>query len=342
MGRKDNLAVGLDIGTKNLKLVQLRPEEGGYRLEKLALQPLPFGAMSQRGVMDLPKISEALRLLVSSQKLKKRKVATSVAGHAVIVKRLLFPNMSRKELQENLAAEAKKYIPEVEEVSLDFHIISKGPEGMEILLVAARKEMINSYIALLENARLEPAIIDVDAFALQNAFEVNYPQELDNVIALCDIGASVTSINVVRKGECLFTRDVAVGGNFYTEELQKEMGLGYDEAELLKFRAIEEESSKVMKVINRVSRLISLEIAKSLDFFSAAYPDSRIQKLYLTGGTTKVPGLKDVIQERTGVQVEMFNPFNNLAIDVSDFSADYLREMAPFCAVAIGLALRRV
>lgn len=342
MGKRDNLAVGLDIGTKNLKLVQLRPEEGGYRLEKLALQPLPFGAMPQRGTMDLPKLSEAVRLLVSSQKLRKRKVATSVAGHAVIVKRLLFPSMSRKELQENLAAEAKKYIPEVEEVSLDFHIISQGPEGMEILLVAARREMINSYITLLENARLEPAIIDVDAFALQNAFEANYPQELDNVIALCDIGASVTSINVVRKGECLFTRDVAVGGNFYTEELQKEMGLGYDEAELLKFRALEEESPKVMKVINRVSRLISLEIAKSLDFFSVAYPDSRIHKLYLTGGTTKTPGLKDVIQERTGVQVEIFNPFNNLAVNISDFSADYLREMAPFCAVAVGLALRRV
>jgi len=339
--RRESLAVGIDIGTKNIKLVELRSQEEGYRLTKLALQPLPSNAVPQRGTMDFGKVAEALKLLVSSQRIKGKKAATSVAGHATIVKRLILPPMSRKELEENLEAEARRYLPEVQELSLDFQIISQGQDGTEVLLVAARKETITNYMALLESVGLEPAVIDIDAFALQNAFEVNYPQERDNIIALCDIGASVTTINVVKAGECLFTRDVALGGNFYTEELQKEMGLSAEEAELLKFRASEEESPRVMKVMARVSRLITLAISKSLDFFSASYPDN-IQKIYLTGGCSKVPGLIETLQERTGIAIEPFNPFNNIVVNASEFSADYLREMAPFCAVAVGLALRKV
>lgn len=339
--KKENLALGIDIGTKNIKLVELKPQEEGYRLIKLALQPLPSDAVPQRGNMDFAKVAEALKLLINSQRVKRKKVATSVAGHAVIVKRLILPPMSRKELEQNLEAEAKRYLPDVQELSLDFQIISQGQDGTEVLLVAARKEMITNYITLLEAVDLEPAVIDADAFALQNAFEANYPHEREQTIALCDIGASVTTINVVKNGECLFTRDVALGGNFYTEELQKELGLSHEEAELLKFRASEEESPRVMRVMTRVSRLITLEISKSLDFFSASYPDN-IRKIYLTGGTSKVPGLADILKERTGIEVEPLNPFNNIMVNVSDFPTDYLREMAPFCAVAVGLAMRRV
>lgn len=340
-GSRESLALGIDIGTKNIKLVELKPQEEGYRLNKLALQPLPPDAVPQRGIMDFAKVAQSLKLLVDSQRVKKKKVATSVAGHAVIVKRLVLPPMSRKELEQNLEAEAKRYLPDVEELSLDFRIIAQGQENTEVLLVAARKEMITNYIALLESIGLEPAVIDADAFALQNAFEANYPHEREYTVALCDIGASVTTINVVRNGECLFTRDVALGGNFYTEELQKELGLNHEEAELLKFRASEEEAPRAVRVMGRVSRVIALEISKSLDFFSASYPDN-IEKIYITGGASKVPGLADLLKERTGIEVEFFNPFNNIMVDVSDFSTDYLREMAPFCAVAVGLAMRRV
>lgn len=339
--KRENLAVGIDIGTKNIKLVELRPHEEGYRLTKLALQPLPPHAVPHRGTMDLAKVSEALRLLIGSQRIKRKKIATSVAGHAIIVKRLILPPMSRKELEENLEAEAKRYLPDVQELSLDFQVISQRHDSTEVLLVAARKEMIMNYMALFESVDLEPAVIDIDAFALQNAFEINYPHEKDNTVALCDIGASVTTINIVKNGECLFTRDVALGGNFYTEELQKEMGLSSEEAELLKFRASEEEAPRVAKVMGRVSRLITLEISKSLDFFSASYRDN-IQRIYLTGGCSKVPGLAETLRERAGVDVEFFNPFNNIMVNVMEFSTDYLKEMAPFCAVAVGLALRKV
>jgi len=340
--KKVSLTLGIDIGSSNIKLVDLKPEKDVYRVDKIALQPLPPGSVSQRGYVNLISVAEALRLLINAHKLKRRKVATSVAGHGVIVKRLLIPPMTQKELEENLRIEAKKYIPDVEEVVLDFHILSQEAEVMEILLVAAKKEIINNYIAILEEIELEPVIIDVDAFALQNAFEINYPHEVKNVVALCDIGDSVTTINVVKNGECLFTRDVAIGGRFYTEELQKEMGIGYEEAESLKLRLKDEKNPKVNKVVSRVSRLISLEIAKSLDFFSASYPDEKINKLYITGGTTKVPGLKEMIEERIGINVDFFNPFNNLIVDANKFPLDYLKEIAPFTAVAVGLALRKV
>jgi len=341
-GKRISLALGLDIGSSNIKLVELKPEKDVYRLEKIALQPLPWGSVPQRGYIDLVSIGETLRILINAHKLKRKKVATSLAGHGVIVKRLVIPPMSQKELEENLRIEAKKYIPDVEEVVLDFHILSQAAEVMDILLVAAKKEIINNYITILQELELEPAIIDVDAFALQNAFEINYPHEVENVVALCDIGDSVTTINVVKNGECLFTRDVAIGGRFYTEELQKEMGIGYEEAESLKLSLKDEKNPKVNKVINRVSRLISLEIAKSLDFFSASYPDEKINKVYITGGTTKVPGLKEIIEERLGITVDFFNPFNNLIVEANKFPFDYLKEIAPFSAVAVGLALRKV
>jgi len=341
-GKRVSLALGLDIGSSNIKLVELKLQKDVYRLEKIALQPLHPGSVSQRGYMNVVSVAEALRLLINAYKLKGKKVATSVAGHGVIVKRLLIPPMSHKELEENLRIEAKKYIPDVEEVVLDFHILFQEAEVMEILLVAAKKEIINNYMAILEETELEPVIIDVDAFALQNAFEINYPYEIENVVALCDIGNSVTTINVVKNGECLFTRDVAIGGRFYTEELQKEMGIGYEEAESLKLNLKDEKNPKVNKLISRVSRLIALEIAKSLDFFSASYPDKKIDKLYITGGTSKVLGLKEMIEERIGINVDFFNPFNNLIVDPNKFPVDYLKEIAPFTAVAVGLALRKV
>lgn len=340
--RKSPLALGLDIGSANVKLVELKLEEGNYKLVKLALHPLPQGAMPQRGIIKVDEVCNVVNSLLKDQGLRNRKVAVAIAGHAVIVKRLLLPSVKAEEAMDVLKVEIQRYIPDVEGVNFDYHILSEKPEGTELLLVAARKDVVNNYLKLFDNCDAQLSILDIDLFALQNAFEVNYPYELDNVVALCDIGATVMSILVTKGGECLFARDVAVGGNMFTEEIQKELGVGYEEAELLKYRAAAEDSPKLRKVLERVSRTVALEIAKSLDFFLAAYPNTRIQKLYLTGGASKLYGLSTTIAERTGLEVEAFNPFNNLLIDADRFSLDYLREMAPFSAVAVGLALRRV
>ncbi len=345
LGKKGRLALGVDIGSSSIKLVELKEEAGGYRLLRLASYPLPPGAVVERSIMDSTIVVEALRSLLSSQKVRNKRVAVAVAGHSVIVKKVVFPKMTPKELEENLLVEAERYIPfDIKDVNLDYHVVSKGEEEMEVLLVAAKRDLVEDYISLLREARLEPAVIDVDVFAIQSAFELNYPQEVGDLMALCDIGASIMSINVVKGGESLFTRDISIGGNLYTEELQKELGVSFEEAEGLKLgRGTEKvEPTKVERIVDRVSHMVSMEIAKSLDFFSATYPEDRIRKLYLTGGTSKVPRLKDIIEERTKIPVEVLNPFNNLVTDTREFSPEYLQEMAPLAAVGVGLALRKV
>ena len=343
--KKERLALGVDVGSSSVKLVELKEEEGGYRITRLALHPLPPGVVVERSIMDTTMVVEALKGLISSQRVKNKKAAVAVAGHSVIVKKVVFPKMTAKELEENLPIEAERYIPfEIRDVNLDYHVISSGDEEMEVLLVAAKRDLVDDYIALLREARLEPAVVDVDVFAIQGAFELNYPQETGDLVALCDIGASIMSINVVKAGESLFTRDISIGGNLYTEEIQKEFGVSFEEAEGVKLgRGMERvDPTKVDRILDRVSHMVSMEIAKSLDFFSATYPEDKIKRLYLTGGSSKVPRLRDIIEERTKIPVEGLNPFNNLTADPREFSPEYLREMAPLMAVGVGLALRKV
>lgn len=314
-------------------------------MNRLALHPLPAGAVVERSVMDTAVVAGALRSLISSQRVRNKKVAVAVAGHSVIVKKAIFPKMSPKELEENLPVEAERYIPfDIKDVNLDYHVVSEGAEEMEVLLVAAKRDLVDDYISLIREARLEPAVIDVDVFALQSAFELNYPEEMGNLVALCDIGASIMSINVVKGGDSLFTRDISIGGNLYTEELQKELGVSFEEAERLKLGKGTEkvDPTRVDRIVDRVSHMVSMEIAKSLDFFSATYPEDRIKKLYLTGGASKVPRLKEIIEDRSKISVEPLNPFLNILTDVIQFPPEYLEEMAPLAAVGVGLALRKV
>lgn len=348
-GGKKKMVLGLDIGTSAIKFADLKDTGRGYQIENMGLTPLPPETIVDGSLMDATTVVEAIGELISHYKIKKREVAVSVSGHSVIVKKITLPKMTESELEENIMVEAERYISfDINDVSLDFQILSTPEkdmgEHMEVLLVAAKKDFVNDYITIVREAGLSPMIIDIDAFALENVYELNYPLEIGDLVALCDIGASIMNLNIVRGGKSLFTRDISIGGNLYTEEIQKELSVNFEEAEHLKLGGSSEKGSPhiIDKVFNKVSSNIALEIAKSLDFFTATFPDEKVARLYLTGGCAKVPRLKDVVNERVNIPVAILNPFANIAVNPRVVDPEYLKEISSLMTVSVGLASRRI
>jgi len=349
LGGKRKMVLGLDIGTSAVKFADLKDSGRGYHIENMGLTPLPPETIVDGSLMDATTVVEAIGELISHYKIKKREAAVSISGHSVIVKKITLPKMTESELEENIAVEAERYISfDINDVNMDFQILSTPEkdmgEHMEVLLVAAKKDFVNDYITIVREAGLSPMIIDIDAFALQNVYELNYPLEIGDLVALCDIGASIMNLNIVRGGKSLFTRDISIGGNLYTEEIQKELSVNFEEAEDLKLGGSSEKGSPhiIDKVFNKVSSNIALEIAKSLDFFTATFPDEKVARLYLTGGCAKAHRLQEVVHERVNIPVAILNPFANIAVNPRIVDPEYLKEISSLMTVSVGLASRRL
>jgi type IV pilus assembly protein PilM len=268
----------------------------------------------------------------------------------VIVKKVSLPTLSREELDEQIRWEAEQYIPfDVNEVNLDFQILDEeGVEGqMDVLLVAAKKDLIDDYVQVIGEAGLQPAVIDVAAFAVENAWQSNYDASPDETVALVNIGAQVVNINVVTGGIPTFTRDITTAGNQYTEEIQKVLSVGYEEAEGLKLGARAGEESQdvipkeVTKAMESVTETVIGEISRSLDFYGATSAESRIHKVYLSGGSSMVTGFLEAFREKTGYETEILNPLNRM-IPSSRFEPALLDEVGPALSVSVGLAMREV
>ncbi len=349
---KGKLALGLDIGSSSVKMILLKESKRGYQLQSFGMAPLPPEAIVDGALMNSTAIVQAIQELVSAQKIKHKEAALGVSGHSVIIKKISLPRMSQEELDESIQWEAEQYIPfDVKDVNLDTQILT--PPGadsagqMDVLLVAAKKDMINDYTSVVAEAGLSPAIVDIDAFAVQNAFEVNYEVPAGETVVLINAGASVVNINILASGVTTFTRDITVGGNQFTEEIQKQLNVSYDEAEALKVggRAGGDADAvvpqEVERVIQGVAEQMAGEIQRSLDFYAATAADARITRVYLSGGTAKIPALFKTIETRVGVPVEILNPFKNIEIDNRKFDPTYIMEIAPMAAVVVGLGLRR-
>ena len=293
---------------------------------------------------------EAIREAIDNAKIRSKQVAAAVSGHSVIVKKVSLPSMTRDELDEQIRWEAEQYIPfDVNEVNLDFQILDEGTgEGqMDVLLVAAKRDLIDDYVQVITEAGLTPAVIDVAAFAVENSFEANYEVPPGQVVALVNIGAQVVNINVMAGGVPTFTRDITTAGNQYTEEIQKALSISFQEAERIKLGGRRGEDSQevvpqeVEQAMQQVTDTVIGEISRSLDFYAATTADSRIEKVYLSGGGSKVSGLQAAFRERTGFAVELLNPLNRMAPS-SKFEPEFLDDVAPSLGVGVGLALRRV
>jgi type IV pilus assembly protein PilM len=255
--------------------------------------------------------------------------------------------MSPEELAESIHWEAEQYIPfDIQDVALDYEVIegSGGGGNMDVLLVAVKKDKISDYTSAISQAGKNPAMVDVDVFALQNAYEINYGIDPGRVIALLNVGASIMNINIIKGGTSIFNRDIAVGGNQYTDAIQKDLNLSFDQAEALKRGSRVEGAApeNLSPILQAVSENIALEIQKTFDFFKATSSEDRIDRIFLAGGTSKVHGLQELLADRFEAGVEIMNPFNNITYNPRDFDPEFINEIGPSAAIAVGLAARKV
>src|SRR6267154_2295069 len=342
-GGQKKALVGLDIGSSSIKAVELKSSKQGYELVSFGLEALAQDTVVDGAIMDAPLVAGAISNIFETQKIKTKNVATAVSGHSVIVKRVTLPSMTEEELYDRIQSEASQHIPfDIADVNLDHQLLESVDSQMDVLLVAVKKDKILNHTNVLAQAGRNSTVVDIDAFALQNCFEVNYDPDPGQTIALLNIGASVMNINIVRGGIPLFTRDVSVGGNQYTDALQKELDLSFEDAERLKkgdsLPSVTDEQKQ--QILRSVSDILTLEIQKTFDFFRATASGENIQRIVVAGGTARVPGLVDLLREEFAMPVEELNPFRKVQIDPGKHSDDQIREMAPRLAIAVGLALR--
>jgi len=349
-GKKKGL-IGLDIGSSAIKAVELKATgKGGgeYQLVNIGLEVMSPEAIVDGAIMDAGSVIDAIQRLFASQKIKAMDVATSVSGNAVIVKKISLPQMSPEELAESIHWEAEQYIPfDIQDVAIDYEVLDGedlSAGNMDVLLVAVKKDKISDYTSVISQAAKTPQIVDVDVFALQNCFEVNYGLDPGRVTALLNVGASIMNINIIRGSNSVFNRDIAVGGNQYTDAIQKDLNLSFDQAEALKRGGHVEGASaeSVYPIIQAASENIVVEVQKTFDFFKATSSEDRIDSMFLSGGTSKIQGLRDLLADRFEAGVEIMNPFNAITYNPRDFDPDFIGEIGPQAAIAVGLAVRKV
>jgi type IV pilus assembly protein PilM len=347
---KEQPLVGLDIGSSAVKAVELAPAGKGYRVVAFGVEPVPPDSIVDGAIIDAAAVADSIRRLFENGKTFKTKdVCASLSGSAVIVKKINLPVMTETELNDSIHWEAEQYIPfDIQDVNLDYQVLDPGtgPDArgsMEVLLVAAKKEKIGDYTSVIAQAGRAAVIIDVDAFALQNAYEMNYGFEPGQVVVLLNAGASAININILQGNESVFTRDISIGGNAYTEAVQKELDLPFEAAEQVKKGMPVDGATfeDARPILHAVTENVLLEIQKTFDFFKATASSDRIDRIMLSGGASHVDGFRDMLKERFGAPVEDFDPFRNITWDAKKLGGTPA-EPASTAAVAVGLALRKV
>ena len=343
---KSKEVVGVDIGTHSIKVVELQWSGKSIQLQSFGVAPIPAQSIVDGAILDKGAIVDSLQGLLRERKVRRKQAAMGLSGHSVIVKKISLPEMTEVELEESIHWEAEQYIPfDIDDVNIDFQIIDGGSaeEGkMDVLLVAAKKDKIDDYTDLLIQAGLQPAVVDLDAFALQNAWEINYEAATGRNVALVNIGAGFTNIAVLRNGMTSFTRDISIGGNNYTDAIQKEFGLSAEAAERVKTgREAAADPEGVRRITDAVSENIAVEVQRSFDFFRATNADQDIHQILLSGGSARVSRLDSFLAQRLRVEVGVCDPFQSIKVNTKRFDPEYLAEHGPAAAVAVGLALRK-
>lgn len=341
--------VGIDVGSSSVKLVKLKETRGNYQLVNVGVYPLAAETIVDNTIMDSSSIFDAISSLVVGMKVKGKRVATSVSGHSVIIRKIMLSLMTEEELEASIQWEAEQYIPfDLSEVNIDFQILgpdAKDPSQMNVMLVAAKKDYVDDFVTVFSEAGLEPVVMDIDCFAVENTFDVNYGFVEDEVVALVDMGASAVSVNVLKGDVSLFTRDIQAGGNLIREEMQKRLGISSEQAETLKMgaRAVDDVDPEAIEEVttDAIDNLVQ-EVQRSLDFFAATSGDDKIIKLYLTGGVSKSSQVCAALEKNLGISTEVIDPFRNISVNEKDFDLDYLKAIGPMLSVATGLAMRRV
>jgi len=354
---RKNQLIGLDIGSHSIKLVEIDDSKKGRVLKRFGMAGLPPQAIVEGSIKEMEIISSKIKDLFKNLKVKNKNVATSISGFSVIVKKITLTNKEESELETTIQDEAEQYIPfDIDEVNIDFDILSAENAAadeeestdetsgqMEVMLVAAKRDMVEDYSSLLQLANLNAVVLDVDAFALQNALEISEGRT-EGCCALVNVGAEELGINVVKEDMSLFTRDSSFGGSQITEAIMSQFSVSFSEAEKIKLGVIKKERDEgVLEniFVSVVSEWVQ-EIKRALDFVASTYPDETIEKILVCGGSCRIPDFKEYLAVETGIKVAELNPFTNLVINEKAFDPKYLKYIAPQAAVAVGLALRSI
>lgn len=342
---------GLDIGSGSLKLAEIDNTTTGFILNRYHQIPLPKGVVNDGILVDPQTLTRKIKELFSLSGSKRRDVVTSLSGNSVISQKVTFLKMAPDELRLLIRDEAGKYLPfdSMEDVSYDFQILGENefnPTQMDVMLVAAKTEIVDSYADAIKSAGLNAVIVDVDSFALETMYEENYDFEGDQIAVLVNIGASMTNINVLKNGGSVLTRDFTLGGNNITEALQTSMGLSsFDEAERIKIGGIEgDDAAQARYRENLLAAVapISSEIERSVDYYRSTYGGGEIKVILLSGGSANITGLAENLKTRMNIKTEIVNPFKKIGYNQKQFSTAELEKIGPSAAVCVGLAMRRL
>lgn len=347
-GKKKSVA-GLDVGSSSVKVVELDGKMNNLTLVNLGFENLPDETVVDGQIMELNAVAETIQIVCNDSHVKAPKVVTGVSGHSVIIKNIVLPAMSREELEESIDWHAEEHIPyDLSEVSLDYHVTEEDTEATSVMIAACKKERLNNIKQAIQLSGKQPVVIDVDTFALQNCYEVNYQPDPESVVTLLNIGASTMNVNIVKGTQSLFTRDMTIGGSQFTDILQKNLGFSYQQAEAVK-RGVPEamenvDETAIEPLISNVTEMVAMEIQKTFDFYRATSDndDIKVEKILISGGGSKMAGLREELSKKLEIPVEVLDPFRHINVDQRKFDPDYLSEIMPEMAVAVGLALRGV
>ena len=347
-GKKKSVA-GLDVGSSSIKIVELDGKMNALNLVGLGYENLPDDTIVDGQIMELNTVSEVIQNICTNHQITATNVVTGVSGHSVIIKNIVLPPMSKEELEESIDWHAEEHIPyDLADISLDYQITAENAESTSVLIAACKRERIDNIKQAVQLAGKMPVVIDVDTFALQNCYEVNYQPDAAQVVTLLNIGASTMNVNIVQGTCSLFTRDITVGGSQFTDVLQRNLGLSFQQAEAVKRGVMDGtegvEEKAIEPLINDVTEIVAMEIQKTFDFYRATTEDSEVdvQKILISGGGSKLAGLAEELSRRLELPVEVLDPFRSIKVDTRKFDPDYLSEIMPEMAVAVGLAVRGV
>jgi len=342
--------VGLDIGSSSLKLAEVVSASGGYLLNRFRQIPLPPGVIVDGALENPTALTATIKELFRNSGCKGRGIVTSLSGNSVIVKKITLAQMAEGDLHELIRDEVGKYLPfdNMNDVNYDFQILGDNeynPNQMDVVIVAAKKADVNSYVDAITSAGLSTMIMDVDSFALETMYEENYDYESNEIIVIVNIGASLTNINVIRGGMSVFTRDFALAGNTITEGLQERYHVSAEEAESMKIDGIsgsEDDNIELRNTILECAEPICSEIERSVDYFRSTFGGDYIKHIYLSGGSSRIAGLKSLLSERLNIETELINPLMKINYNKKNIDPGKLESIKTIGAVAIGLGLRKM
>jgi len=342
--------VGLDIGSSSLKLAEVLITPHGYVLNRFLQIPLPKGIIIEGVLADAKALSLKIKELFWNSGCRGKGIVTSLSGNSVIVKKVTFAQMDEAELRDLIRDEAGKYLPfdNMDEVNYDFQILGDNeynPNQMDVIIVAAKKDMVNNYLEAVTAAGLNVVIMDVDSFALETMYEANYEFDNNEIVVIISIGASITNINVIKGGMSIFTRDFTLGGNSITEGLQEKYRLTFEEAEKIKIEGIPNNDQDNLDLRNSIldfAEPICSEIERSIDYFRSTFGGEYIKRVLLSGGSAKIHGLTANLSQKLNVEKELINPFLKIGYNKRYVDQKTLESIKPIAAVAMGLGLREI